>query len=269
MEAPELASAVCPGIVHAQVRYKDLLRQLLQPGVRWLDLGCGHETIRSWALLPGEDELSFTHAPALSVGIDRDGDALRSNRCVPHRVAGDIQALPFADNSFEVVTANMVLEHAENPGALLAEVWRVLRPKGVFVFHTPNKYYPASVLASLIPREIKSRVVALVTRRKEGDVYPTFYRANTPSAISRGSEAVGFRIKHSEMLETLTFTPHRALFVLYLALARLLRWKAFRGLQADFLVMLCKPDVACACRRLERSAGVSAPRGPGFITKTA
>jgi len=205
MDELKLASAVCPGIVHPQVRYKNLLRQLLQPGIRWLDLGCGHQLIRSWALLPGEDEFSFAHAPALSVGIDRDGPALRGNRCMPHRVAGDIQALPFSDNTFEVVTANMVLEHIENPAALMSEVWRVLRPGGVFLFCTPNKYYPASLLASLLPEEIKSRLVARVTPRRESDVYRTFYRVNTQSAIVHYSEAVGFRVKYLEAIETLTW----------------------------------------------------------------
>jgi Methyltransferase domain len=117
MEARSLANAVCPGIVHPQVRYKDLLGRLLQPGVRWLDLGCGHEVIRPWTLSPEENEILFTHAPALSVGVDSDGPALRMNHCIPHRVAADICALPFADGSFDVVTANMVLEHTDNPTA--------------------------------------------------------------------------------------------------------------------------------------------------------
>jgi ubiquinone/menaquinone biosynthesis C-methylase UbiE len=252
MDARNLANAVCPGIVHAQVRYKDLLRRLLQPGVRWLDLGCGHEVIRPWALLPDESEISFTHAPALSVGVDCDVSALRVNRSIPHRVAGNICDLPFADGSFDVVTANMVLEHAGNPIALLSEVWRILRPKGVFVFHTPNRYHPQSVLARLLPARIKSRLVAFVTSRSERDVYPTFYRINTKAAISDQSETAGFRIKDLRVLETLTYARHRVLYVTNLTLAWLLRRKMLGRFRADFLVMLCKPDVDCACCRLER-----------------
>jgi SAM-dependent methyltransferase len=258
MDARNLANAVCPGIVHAQVRYKDMLGRLLQPGVRWLDLGCGHEVIRPWTLLPDENEISFTHAPALSVGVDCDVPALRVNRCIPHRVAGDICDLPFADCSFDVVTANMVLEHTGNPTALLSEVWRILRPKGVFLFHTPNRYYPQSVLASLLPEQIKSRLAKFVANRSERDVYPTFYRINTESAISDQSEAAGFRIKDLKVLETLTYTRHRALFAMNLAVAWLLRRKMLGRFQADFLVMLCKPDVECACFRLERREQVAA-----------
>jgi ubiquinone/menaquinone biosynthesis C-methylase UbiE len=242
MDDLRLANAVCPGIVHPQVRYKELLRQLLQPGIRWLDLGCGHQVIRPWALLPGEDELSFTHASALSVGIDRDGSALRGNHCMPLRVAGDIQTLPFADRSFDLVTANMVLEHIEKPASLLAEVWRVLRPRGTFMFCTPNKYYPISLLASLLPGAIKSWLIARVTPRSERDVYPTFYRFNTQSVISRNSESLGFQMKYLETIESLSFNAHRALFLSHLALTWLLRRKGLERLQADFLAMLYKPD---------------------------
>ncbi len=254
MDSRQLAQSVCPGIVHPQVRYKELLGRLLQPGVRWLDLGCGHEIVRSWTLRPNEDEVSLTRAPALCMGIDADGDALRKNHAMPHLVEGSICALPFADCSFDVVTANMVVEHADRPDALLSEVWRVLRPKGVFVFHTPNKYYPASLLGGLVPPQIKSRLVVRISGRDENDIYPTFYRLNTLPAISGQSEAVGFKIKYSEILETLTYHPRRALFLLYLAIAGVLRWKWLRRFQADFMVMLCKPDVECACRRLERVA---------------
>jgi ubiquinone/menaquinone biosynthesis C-methylase UbiE len=254
MDTRELAQSVCPGLVHPQIRYKELLGRVLQPGVRWLDLGCGHEIVRSWSLRPNEDETSLTLGPVLCVGIDADGDALRKNHAMPHLVNGSISHLPFADCSFDVVTANMVVEHADRPGELLSEVWRVLRPKGVFVFHTPNKYYPASVLGEMVPRAIKSRLVAYITGRDEHDVYPTFYRLNTLPAISGQSEAAGFRIKYSEILETLTYHPRRVLFLSYLAVAKLLRWKWLSRFQADFMVMLCKPDVECACRRLERHA---------------
>lgn len=46
--------------------------------------------------------------------------------------------LPFADKSFDVVTANQVLEHVWNVDALLLEIKRVLKDDGVFVVGVPN-----------------------------------------------------------------------------------------------------------------------------------
>lgn len=47
-----------------------------------------------------------------------------------HFVAGDCEALPFTDNSFDVVTCSMSFHHYPNPGKFFASLWRVLRPGG-------------------------------------------------------------------------------------------------------------------------------------------
>ena len=47
--------------------------------------------------------------------------------------------LPFTDASFDVVCAMDFLEHVEEPAAVVAEIARVLRPGGVFFFHTFNR----------------------------------------------------------------------------------------------------------------------------------
>lgn len=43
---------------------------------------------------------------------------------------GDSAALPLADDSVDAALANMVLHHAEEPAAMLAEMARVVRPGG-------------------------------------------------------------------------------------------------------------------------------------------
>jgi ubiquinone/menaquinone biosynthesis C-methylase UbiE/DNA-binding transcriptional ArsR family regulator len=45
----------------------------------------------------------------------------------------DMYRLPMADATFDVVTAQMVLHHAEDPAGVLAEAARVLRPGGLLV----------------------------------------------------------------------------------------------------------------------------------------
>lgn len=55
----------------------------------------------------------------------------------------DAYHLPFADNSFEVLTAMDFLEHIEHPEAAIREFSRVLKPGGLFVFHTFNRNWLA------------------------------------------------------------------------------------------------------------------------------
>lgn len=46
--------------------------------------------------------------------------------------------LPYANHSFDVVTATEVIEHLENFRALLREIYRVLKDDGLLVLTTPN-----------------------------------------------------------------------------------------------------------------------------------
>jgi hypothetical protein len=49
----------------------------------------------------------------------------------------DIRALPFADNSYDVVFASHVLEHVSNDQLAFAEIKRVLKPNGFAVLPVP------------------------------------------------------------------------------------------------------------------------------------
>ena len=54
-----------------------------------------------------------------------------------HAVAqADIAVLPFADESFDVVTAGQCLEHVPDPFAVVGELCRVLRPGGTLIVDT-------------------------------------------------------------------------------------------------------------------------------------
>jgi SAM-dependent methyltransferase len=102
----------------------------LRPGLDLLDVGCGPGTITS--------DLARAVAPGRVVGIDAEPDVLDQARAAA-RAAGqavtfevaDLFALPFADNSFDVVHAHQVLQHVADPVAALVEMRRVCRPGGV------------------------------------------------------------------------------------------------------------------------------------------
>jgi SAM-dependent methyltransferase len=96
--------------------------------LRILDLGCG----------PG-NTLSRLMPVGQVYGLDYSLDALafarsKGVRCV---FSGESTALPVASASLDCVVALDVLEHVEDDRAALAEVARVLRPGGVFVFTVP------------------------------------------------------------------------------------------------------------------------------------
>jgi SAM-dependent methyltransferase len=64
---------------------------------------------------------------------------LASNGIEPDRVIDSAgESLPFPDESFDIVYSANVLEHTENPGRVLMEALRVLRPGGLLHMEMPN-----------------------------------------------------------------------------------------------------------------------------------
>ena len=60
---------------------------------------------------------------------------------------GDALALPHADASFDAACAMDFLEHVEEPAAVVKEMARVLRPGGLWFFHTFNRTRRADWIA--------------------------------------------------------------------------------------------------------------------------
>jgi SAM-dependent methyltransferase len=56
-------------------------------------------------------------------------------------VASFGERLPFADDTFDIVLCDNVVDHAESPSGIVEELVRVLRPKGLLYF-TVNVHHP-------------------------------------------------------------------------------------------------------------------------------
>ena len=54
---------------------------------------------------------------------------------VPEVVQSPAERMPFSDDSFDVVAGTLVLCEPDDPGAVLAEVARVLKPGGTYLFY--------------------------------------------------------------------------------------------------------------------------------------
>ncbi len=73
------------------------------------------------------------------IGLDRSEDAIAHCRAKGLSAigCGDILAMPFRDDSFDVVLATDIIEHVEDDGRALAEIARVLRPGGKVLLTVP------------------------------------------------------------------------------------------------------------------------------------
>ena len=104
----------------------------LRAGMDLLDVGCGPATITA--------DLAEHVAPGRVVGLDAAPGALEAARATlaerglsgqVELTTGDVMALPFDDDSFDVVHAHQVLQHLSDPVGALTEMRRVARPGGI------------------------------------------------------------------------------------------------------------------------------------------
>jgi ubiquinone biosynthesis O-methyltransferase len=112
-------------------------------GKRVLDLGCGggfmaEALAERAALVTGIDPspraigIARKHAEARGLAIDY--------------AAGAGESLALADGSFDIVVCVDVLEHVEDLDRVIAEIGRVLKPDGLFLFDTINRNRLASLV---------------------------------------------------------------------------------------------------------------------------
>lgn len=189
--AHRLIRQLIPDVGFHQNHYAHTLDQVVPDASLWLDLGAGTQLHDGFGV-PTPQQLA-ARAQRL-IGVDPVTAHLHTNPCLTEAVGAVGDALPFASASFDVVTANMVVEHLEHPATVFAEVARVLRPRGTFIFVTPNLDHPFIRAASLLLTQHQRRDTAVRVEGRDADhVFPTFYRANTPRQIRALARDTGFR----------------------------------------------------------------------------
>ncbi|MGB2607330.1 MAG: class I SAM-dependent methyltransferase [Candidatus Sulfotelmatobacter sp.] len=172
--------------------YASLISAHLSADTVWLDAGCGCRLLES-DMDPLEDWLAG-HCRTI-VGMDV---SVTSNRNIKLIVQGSLYELPFADNSLDLITCRMVVEHLAQPGAAFAESARCLRPGGALVVITPNLLNYAilgnAVAAKVLPEKLRLRIVHALDSRADEDIFPVRYRANTMPRLVRSLNVSGLHV---------------------------------------------------------------------------
>lgn len=101
----------------------------LRAGTRLLDVGCGAGLFASMAVAAGAEVSGLDAAPAMIEWARRRAPAADLR-------VGDLEALPWADGTFDVVTGMAAFQFAADPRAALQEARRVVRRGGTVAIAT-------------------------------------------------------------------------------------------------------------------------------------
>lgn len=117
-----------------QDRRLNLIRQYVPlEGRRILDIGCGIgmyvEKFRRFS-----DEV---------YGVDVDPEKVaEASRSLPNISVAPAEALPYHDDTFDVILLHEVIEHVDDDVRTIQEAVRCVRPGGHLVIYAPNRLYP-------------------------------------------------------------------------------------------------------------------------------
>ena len=129
-------------------------------------------------------ELQFLRPlTARLIGIDIDPKVLDNVTTTENRLISG-KHFPLEDESVDVVIADWVFEHIDNPSDFVNEVNRILKPGGYLFARTPHKNSYVSLFARVFSNKFHVRVLKFVQpSRLNVDVFPTKFRMNTMKKI--------------------------------------------------------------------------------------
>ena len=114
--------------------FDQVLRGNIEPGMRVLDAGCGYGRNLVYLLREGCEVFALDANEEALDHVRQLSEVLETGLLAQNFQVGSIERMPFADAFADVVMCNSVLHFARDAthfGAMLAELWRVLRPGGL------------------------------------------------------------------------------------------------------------------------------------------
>jgi SAM-dependent methyltransferase len=160
------------------------INQLANPAAVYLDYGAGRAAwfedsespaLRNLRLMKGK------FAEVIAVDVD---PVVAENRTADRTLQMQPDHVPLPDQSVDVIVADYVIEHVQDPASFAAEVDRLLKPGGWFCARTPHKAQYIALAERLMTSGMESAVLRRAQpKRKEKDVFEKAYRMNTLQSL--------------------------------------------------------------------------------------
>jgi SAM-dependent methyltransferase len=171
--------------IDGTIRFYIRVNSLIDSSSVVLDVGCGNGSRSAEDPIPIRKSLRVLKGKCKKViGIDVD-KACKDNSFIDEFGLIENNKWPLKNESVDVCVCHDVLEHIENPDLFFSELHRVIKKGGYVCISTPNILNYVSLFSKLIPNRFHFFVLDKIqNKRKERDVFPTFYKCNRKKKIS-------------------------------------------------------------------------------------
>lgn len=201
-----------------------------------LEVGCGRD---------GRQVEKLASKYKYAIGVDWEIARQRTGSGNWFLSCADAHCIPLRSRSVDTITMAHVTEHLSDPAKALKECSRVLRPGGVLIILTVNKWFPPILLGRMLPHRLRQSFNLFAEGRVEEDTFPAYYRANSRRALERAGSDAGLRV---QSVQYLSHHPRYFMFsvVVYrlaVMVERLVRkYRVLRGIRQFLEVTYVRPS---------------------------
>jgi ubiquinone biosynthesis O-methyltransferase len=169
----------------------------VNPAMRVLDIGCGTGIVSLTLARKGFEVTGVDHSAAM-LEIARQKSASQNLGTGVTFIQSDIEKLGFKENTFDAITCQGVLHHLGDMRPVLAEAYRVLKPKGHLYIsepvHPPTLIKRFFLLIQTLMYRIKS------SRRTQAAGAESYESPISSDELFAILNAAGFEFRHEFMV---------------------------------------------------------------------
>jgi SAM-dependent methyltransferase len=222
------------GWIDGDTEFHRLCASVIPAGSNIMEIGSG----------PPNPTSRFLHSLGRLTGVDVDPE-IYTNDALDSAHVLTCDTYPAEDNTFDACVSSSVIEHITDPASHMKEVKRVLKPNGVYVFRTPNRFHYITIVAHLTPHWFHKLVANRLRNLPAGshEPYPTFYRMNSRSSIERIAREAGLHVEQLRLIEKEPWygRSSRILFLAFVLYERLVNsHQLLARFRVNFLAVLRK-----------------------------